>query len=110
MGMWTKEKREAPFDEKGNLLHYPANWGKYEWVDIKKAEFTGTLTFKGFERGRSAAYALFESEVLGRKYCMFLTDLAEAIPHLSNGSIYGNWTFSKRGTNYGIKLKTNVGM
>jgi hypothetical protein len=100
----------VPFGQRGELQHYPSCWYTSPgnptgptWV--KNYEFTATLAFTGFERGRSAAYAYFEDEA-GKRYCMFLTNLADVIPRMSAGHISGTWTFCKRGQNFGIRLVT----
>lgn len=97
-----KKQYQIPFDEKGNLLHYPDRQTK-EWKD--NYIFHATLIFKSFARGRSAAYALFE-DVEGRKYPMFLTFLDAILMtrDISGGKVEGDWTFHKRGQNYSIGL------
>ena len=46
------------------------------------------------------AYAVFENSLDGKKYYMFLKDLED---FLKNKEFIGNFTFVKRGCNYGIK-------
>ncbi len=85
------------------LLHYPER--ECEWRPNKV--FKTALVFKGFQRGRSAAYAVF-SELEGPGYySMFLTDFEELVKGASPlrfGIWFENWTYQKRGQNYGVKL------
>lgn len=69
-------------------------------------EFSDTMIFDGFSRGRSSVKAHFVSETTGRKYEMFVSDLGDAIraDGLHNARIDGKFTFTKRGQNYGVKL------
>lgn len=93
---------QIPFDKLGNQMSYPM--GCYKWK--KNYKFKGTLQFKHFLRGCSAANAIFENEK-GKTLVMFLKDLSEAIPYMNNGIIQGEFTFVKRGQNYGITLILN---
>jgi hypothetical protein len=97
----------VPFDEDGNLTHYPqpAHWGgKLEWRE--NLPFTATLTFKEFRRGRSAAYAMWQ-DTKGRSYPMFLTDLESLLTSdrpITQASASGEWIVRKRGKNYGVGI------
>lgn len=97
-----------PFDQKGNQVHYPDTWimRTGSW----KANFTfyGTVSFKEFARGRSAAYAVvqvWEAKRGRRPYeaIVFLKDLGEMLTHMDRGTIVGTFTFCKRGQNYGMR-------
>lgn len=68
--------------------------------------FDGTLVFKGYMRGRSAAYFKFEAQTEEKRFgvTVFLTDFEEMIPEMVRGAVLGRFTFTKRGTNYGCKL------
>jgi hypothetical protein len=96
---------EIPFDSEGNQLHFADvrnRWGpRVDWR--QNDPFDDRLTFMSFSRGRSAAYMHFE-RANGKTVCMFLTDLADAIPHMAGGVIEGRFQFTKRGTNYGVRL------
>lgn len=113
----TKKGWKVPFRE-GVFLRYAINdpnsrhcagpersgWREYadEWRD--NYEFVATMRFVTFKRGRSAAYAIWETED-GEQYSMFLTDLEDAIPYMVDGHLtIRRFTFSKRGSNYGVKL------
>lgn len=90
---------QIPFDENGNQLHYA-----YYHANMRdNVPFEDTLTFKGFERGRSAAYFQFLRED-STAVCMFMTDLSVAMPHIVNGKITGTFQFIKRGANFGCRL------
>lgn len=65
--------------------------------------FQDTLTFIGFSRGRSAAYAEFQRSS-GSTVVVFLTDLDAMMLHLHAGHITGFFTFCKRGMNYGCRF------
>lgn len=67
-------------------------------------EFEARLTFNGFERGRSAAHAIFTDDGSNTQYQMFLKDFADMFEYGVAGKyIYGKFTFVKRGKNYGIR-------
>lgn len=86
----------------GCLMGYPEEWQGIEWR--QNFTFCEALTFDRFERGRSAAHAIFKAGD-GREFQMFLTDLETALKDLAvfRGKIEGvTWTFTKRGKNYGI--------
>ena len=97
---------QIPFTQSGNQQHYPEPWvtaqGGLVWKDNEI--FTDTLTFDGFSRGRSAAYATFTRKSNGGEVVVFLTDLDVMIEHMHCGIITGEFTFCKRGMNYGCKL------
>lgn len=77
-----------------------------EWVS--NTAFTDTLKFIGFERGRSAAHAIFKSETSGTRYQVFLVDLETIIQSemWDRGKITSSFIGCKHGTNYGIRLNT----
>lgn len=107
-------KGKIPFDG-GSLMHYATNWydGKnttydsgIKWRD--NFEWCASLQFLRFERGRSAAYAVFRDKA-NKEYPMFLTYFEEVLELLDieHGHVKGNWTFYKRGMNYSIGLVRN---
>ena len=101
----------VPFDSSGNQLHYPED--EYEYKNsvskrtpctmLENFEFDDTLTYVGFQRGRSAAYFIWE-RANSKKVTMFLKDLDESIKHIVNGKLSGTFTFCKRGANFGVKI------
>lgn len=96
-------KYQIPFDANGNPLNYAREygWNRIEWKD--NYIFEASLVFDHFQRGRSAAHAIF-NDGQGRKFTMFLAELSKAIPSLEEGQLVGYFTFCKRGQNYGIKF------
>jgi len=95
--------RKAPFDDKGNLMHYPESWRRSEIEWRPETEFEATLRYKGFARGRSAAYFHFSDEK-GRDFPMFLADFSDIVRYLCDGQVAGTWVPTKRGQNFGIKM------
>lgn len=105
---------QIPFDEEGNPLHYPE--GKITWRD--NYVFPAVLEFSEFRRGRSAAYALFTSKETtdeydgkgflipkkSKTYCVFLRDFQDIIPAMEFGLVDAEFTFVKRGMNYGLRI------
>lgn len=107
---------EYPVGRDGSLLHYPLNTivrtaAGHEskpprWVP--NDPFTATLRLDRMESGRSAKYVIWQavSEVDGRCWPMFITDLLELVQHstITGGVISARWQVRKRGQNYGIAL------
>lgn len=95
-----------PFSrESGDLEHYAGHEGDkyYEWR--KNYMFSDTLTLIQMHRGRSAKYVEWmDSE--GRTYPMFVKDFLDlAMNHkIVKGKATGQWTFQKRGQNFGVRL------
>lgn len=102
---------KIPFDQHGNPVPYaiggPENQStlsKFVWKDNKV--FRATLTFERFERGFSAAHAIYvKADDPSWQVTMFLSDLKDVIKAgRSPLSLRGDYVFVKRGTNYGIQL------
>ena len=109
----------APFDHRGNLLHWvskeseryrgeflqPGQPGYVEWR--ANDPFAGTLTLSGMESGMSAKYVIWKADD-GRSFPMFVKDLVDFICRhkgtVDNGIVHARWMVSKRGANYGIRL------
>lgn len=109
----------APFDQHGNLQHFPECWYEYPdggavvrhepyWIDAEP--FGATLIFAGFRRGRSAAYFMWRQVIPGTaqvlEYPMFMTDMADLVEFdvIEYGVVRGTtWEACKRGQNYGIR-------
>lgn len=92
-----------PFDKDGNLMGYAGDVGSYkphEWRD--NYVFDDVLKFEHFERGRSAAHAIFRSGSNNATYQMFLTHLADVMRGINYGLLDGRFTFIKKGKNYGV--------
>jgi hypothetical protein len=94
---------KIPFNQHGNPVPYAAGRVSLIWKDNEV--FRATLEFKGFQRGRSAAYAIYtKADDPAWQVTMFLSDLGDVIergeaPFL----LTGHWIFVKHGQNYGIK-------
>lgn len=85
-------------------MHYAETWRSgVVWLPCEP--FRDNLTLLGFNRGRSAAYAEWQSDG-GSKYPMFLKDLEHLL--LTGAVVLGQathnaeWKVAKRGQNYGI--------
>lgn len=117
--MTSKSKTyKAPYNDKGDLQHYPSTWwtanlstGKSdmhspEWRD--PAPFRAVLVYEGYARGRSAAYFLWKHFTTGASYPMFLTDLDDILSSrtIPKSGVHATWIECKRGQNYGIRIAT----
>lgn len=96
---------EAPYDDKGNLMEYPASWTKGGITWKKIAPFKTTLWIEGMERGRSAARFIWKDEK-GHTYPMFMRDMLDVVKTATilSGGVSDTWTVRKSGSNYGIAL------
>ncbi len=96
--------RKAPFSTDGSLLSYAyPEQRDVAWRDADTPVLL-SLTFQKFERGRSAANAIWKDDK-GRQYSMFLIDLqALILTGVPTKTVAGKWVFVKSGQNYGIKL------
>lgn len=98
----------VPFDGKGNQMHYP----EWTWVDGKPTDpamrpnepFFDTLEYQSYSRGRSAAYFVFRRQVAGVNVVVFMSDMDDLIPRMTNGRITGTFRHLKRGQNFGTTL------
>lgn len=102
----SKVKIMVPFDEKGN--HQTWVYGRLMESHARdNFEFEATLTYKGFERGRSALNIVWVSdEGIEYRSGMYLLD-----HHLKCGGssiIKGTFTFKKQGTSVLLTLKNTV--
>lgn len=95
--------RRAPFDTNGNLMHHPRSYDQDLGEMREDKPFRATMTYTGFERGRSAAYTMWKDQD-GKTYPMFLADLHVILPLLNKGYLTTMWRVAKRGQNFGIKL------
>lgn len=99
--------RRAPFDTNGNLMHHPRSYIQ-ELGDMREDKpFRATMTYIAFQRGRSAAYTMWEDEH-GKTYPMFLAELHVVLPLLRGGKLTTMWRITKRGQNFGIKLARDL--
>jgi hypothetical protein len=89
------------------MLRYapPSSWSTTGDIELKdNFTFEDVLVYDNFARGRSAAYLIFKSKNDGKTYYMFLKDLHDAMKYLIQGQLHGQFTFCKRGENYGVKF------
>lgn len=101
--MGKNKDYQIPFNVNNELMSY-ANGNGYGVTWLPNYEFQDVLKFEEFERGRSAAHAVFKSLKDNKRYPMFLKDLSDAIERLVGGTLSGQFTFQKRGQNYGVAL------
>lgn len=97
----SKAIYQIPFDKHGNQLDYEA-WDVAEMLDNFK--FNDELAFICYGRGRSSVTFTMQRKSTGRTVSMFVSDFSDAIPMMVNGRISGDFTFVKKGQNYGCKL------
>lgn len=124
------KKLVVPFDNKGNQLGY-SYWTLSEEeieevyeLGIKKLgdgwdecyfkpnkNFYDELEYVGYSRGRSSIKINFKSLLTNIHYEMFMTDFNDLlINKCFNNPLKGNFTFCKRGANYGIKKTEKEGI
>lgn len=97
---------EIPFSRKtGDQLHYAdRRWDSATTNWVENFLFSDVLTYKGYARGRSAAYFMMERESNKTEVVVFMTDFEAMIPLMVRGKINGIFTHCKRGMNFGCKL------
>lgn len=115
----------------GSLQSYPTNftewlpkpdnltreeWDNLPWNDKRVVHgpvwkdnfvFYACLTATDFMRGRSAArVVMVDDDDPNLKYEMFLTDWLHMMKNsvMRFGEVAGHWTFTKRGSNFGLML------
>lgn len=96
---------KIPFTREGYPVPYViGHVDKYEWQD--NGPFNTTLDFKRFERGRSAAHAIYAwSQDPRWEAVVFLSDLEAVITRgFAPLRLKGTFEFVKRGQNYGVKM------
>lgn len=96
---------KIPFDQHGSPVPFiQRRVESYVWEENKP--FYATLEFKRFERGRSAAHAIYaKADDPSWEVTMFLSDLEDVIVRgFAPLRLSGRFAFVKRGQNYGIKL------
>lgn len=105
---------KIPFGGKdGKFMSYPME--QYSWdgtnrtvhpIDWRDNEvFSASLRITGTSRGQSAARFVLEDVDSDQQYEMFMTDAVKMIQSASieKGVITGQWAFSKRGANFGVR-------
>ena len=101
---------KVPFNiSTGDLLDYYTGLGYPDDTNVMfedNYKFYGKLIIVDCIKGRSAIHIILIDPHTGCKYNMFLSDLMNIIKKsvIKNGEVEGEWTFHKRGSNYGIYL------
>ena len=100
--------KEAPYDSRGNLLHYADDrpWaGRREDCDWRPNEpMELRLTIDGVTSGRSAKYVTWIA-ANGTRYPMFVSDIVEMFRDgitVTAGQVQGIFRVRKRGQNFGL--------
>jgi len=75
-----------------------------QYYNTKNFIFTDELKYTGFYRGQSAAGLEFKSNTTGKEYAVFLTDFDVYVGNMILGVVKGNFTFSKRGAKFGLRM------
>lgn len=98
----VKEMLLVPFDTGGNQLGYNRSYGNNVIATRENEVFTGTMSYKGFSKGRSSIKFHFTNEN-GRSFEMFATDFDKLVKEYPvNIPLSGSWAFVKRGANFGL--------
>jgi len=98
----TKEpKFLVPIDRNGNHQSWDS---RNDTRHVEPFEFTGTLTYKDFERGRSALNIVWEDQ-MGIQYRSGMYLLDSHLKKGGNHQITGTFTFKKQGTSVLLTLK-----
>lgn len=95
---------QIPFHKNGNQLEYNEYWNpSLEWRD--NFEFHDTLALSNYGRGRSSVTFIMERSN-GCFVSVFVSDFFDMASHkdFKAGQITGEFTFTKKGQNYGCKL------
>lgn len=96
---------EAPYDDKGNLMHSPGPLigGVARWRPNDPFECVLTVE-EVVTRGRVRHVVWRDAD--GARFPMFLSDLERMLraADLSRGTVRGTWIVRKRGRHYGIAL------
>ena len=100
----VKRDTEEMFNYVGTMYEcIPEGNEQFKWVPNHL--WSDTINIIDYERGNSAARFVLLSEVTGKRYYMFMTDMLYMIKthNIEKGRISGAFTYVKRGKNYGIK-------
>ncbi|GLO66231.1 hypothetical protein [Oceanobacillus kimchii] len=103
---WNTNRGVAgtPDRVKDSLISYDGFLGDNVEL-VENRVFKEVLTYDGYGRGRSSAVFYFKDST-GATYQMFMTDMDDLLKHKSimDQKISGEWTYQKRGKNFGIRL------
>ena len=98
-----KGNYKIPLDNRtGHPMTYSSNEAYTEWVE--NWVFSDILKLKKLKRARSAAHLIFVSLQTDIEFTMFLKDFLDCNEQLNGGILRGQFTFQKRGMNYGIRM------
>ena len=104
----AKGTYKIPFDQQGNQLDYPEHsYLRGVMTPCKMEEnyeFSDTLTFQDYGRGRSSVTFTMKRANTGKTVTMFVSDFANIINKMNHGHVTGRFTFVKKGQNYGCKM------
>lgn len=108
--MYPFSTRDGYYGRAGELLPYSyfdypeTHNGDIEWRE--NCVFQDDLRYDGYYRGRSAAGFRFVSENDGKTYNMFMKDFDDAMKarRFFKDRLIGQFTYVKRGQNYGIRI------
>lgn len=105
--------RKVPFDSStGDMLEYSPtdqvwNYSSKMYVPVLWKDnyaFKDTLEYEGYERGRSSCIIKFRCVTVNNRVRMFMTDFDNVVRMMKDGKVTGEWTFAKRGANFGVML------
>lgn len=101
--MAKKAPYQVPFDSNGNLLS--SDNDPEVATLVPTYTFSATLVLVELDKWRGRYQFIFADEK-GRRYNMFMSDAYEMYSKVNSygGKITGNWTFSKKGGLFGVKL------
>lgn len=92
---------KIPFDKNGNQLDYPSQWGNSVWQD--NHVFSDKLELVCYGRGRSSVTFTMRRNN-GSTVSVFVSDFTDMVQHMVRGHVTGNFTFVKKGQNYGCRM------
>lgn len=105
---WTKDRKEAPFNQKTLSLESYPNWDSI--VGEVSSTFEANMLLIDFDKGwRSAHRVIWQSED-GRTFPMFISEFLSLVkkyhakPLVTFPWVNGVWKVVKKGANYGISF------
>lgn len=105
MATKTTGNYQIPFKKNGDQAEYDSNWPPVFWAD--NCVFEDTLTFSGhYGRGRSSVTFSLLRKATGTLVSFFVSDFAALVPKMTDGTVTGKFTFTKKGQNYGCRMIT----
>lgn len=95
-------KFKVPHDKNGNQVTYNYGWG--DWTETDPYEFSGTLEYDGFSRGRSALNIIWKDVDTGKTYMSGMALLDAHLMNCGGHTITGKFGFKKQGTSVLLTL------